>query len=325
MSARAAPVISVLTPVYNGERHLSECIDSVVAQTRTDWEYIIVDNHSEDGSVAIAERYAAVDHRIRLVRCSEFVNVHRNFSRSARLMHPRSAYCKFLSADDRMCPRCLDRMVAVAEAHPTVGIVSSYRLDDGRVTQTGVVPCSEQCLPGAQVMRTAFLKGQYVTGSPSQLLYRAELVRRSDPFFDETVWHSDTDAAFRTLLACDLGFVHEVLTHTRRHSGALTSSSVRVNTYLPNEIRLLIRFGRRVLTAREYRAAIRLMLARYAWFLLRQSLRPARLRDVEFHTYHRAELVRMLSELRGDRRSAVALKSLRLLTRNLRNTSCPCP
>ncbi|MGH8207935.1 MAG: glycosyltransferase family 2 protein, partial [Steroidobacteraceae bacterium] len=45
MSARAAPVISVLTPVYNGERHLSECIDSVVAQTRTDWEYIIVDNH----------------------------------------------------------------------------------------------------------------------------------------------------------------------------------------------------------------------------------------------------------------------------------------
>ncbi|HEX4023312.1 MAG TPA: glycosyltransferase family 2 protein [Steroidobacteraceae bacterium] len=319
----STPTISVLTPVYNGERHLADCIESVLAQSRTDWEYLIVDNCSQDRSVAIAERYAADDGRIRVVRCTEFVNVHRSFSRSARLMHPRAAYCKFLAADDRLYPQCLEGMISVAERHPTVGLVSAYRLDDDRVTQTGVVPYPEERLPGSQVMRTAFLRGQYVTGSPSQLLYRADLVRRADPFFDETVWHSDTDAAFRTLLGCDLGFVHQVLTYTRRHPGALTSSSVRVNTYLPNDIRLLIRFGHQVLTAQEYRAAIRLMLARYAWFLLRQSLRPSRLHDAEFHAYHRAELLRMLSELHGDRRSTVALKSLRLLTRNLRAAGVP--
>src|SRR6185437_1853881 len=127
---------------------------------------------------------------------------------------------------------------------------------------------------------------------------------------------SDTDAAYRSLLECDLGFVHQVLTYTRRHSAALTSRSQRMNTYLPNEIRLLIRFGRRVLTRQEYRAAIRHMLARYAWYLLRQALRPARLRDVEFHVYHRSELRRMLGELHADLESRLALISLRLLTRN---------
>jgi len=313
----AAPAVSVLTPVYNGERHLPECIDSVVAQTWTDWEYLIIDNHSEDQSAAIAERYAARDRRIRLVRCNEFVNVHRNFSRSANLMHPGSDYCKFLSADDRLHPQCLEKMVSVAQRHPTVGVVSSYRLDDGRVSQTEVVPYPEDCLPGARVLRTALLSGQYVTGSPSQLLYRADLIRQTDPFFDETVWHSDTDAAFRTLLSCDLGFVHEALTFTRRHPGALTSRSMRVNTYLPNDIRLLIRFGHQVLTRREYHAATRLMVARYGWFLLRQRLRPARLHDAEFHGYHRAELARMLSELHGERASTVLLKTLRPLTRKL--------
>ena len=58
------PMISVLTPVYNGERYLAECIESVRAQTFTDWEYIIVDNCSEDGSADLAERYAATDERI---------------------------------------------------------------------------------------------------------------------------------------------------------------------------------------------------------------------------------------------------------------------
>jgi len=92
------PLISVLTPVYNGERYLAECIESVQAQTLTEWEFIIVDNCSEDSSADLAERYAATDKRIRVVRCTEFVNVHRNFSRSIRLTHPRSKYYKFLSA-----------------------------------------------------------------------------------------------------------------------------------------------------------------------------------------------------------------------------------
>ena len=115
MTKYSSPVISVLTPVYNGESYLAECIESVLAQTRADWEYIIVDNCSQDGTAELAERYAARDDRIRVMRCQEFVGVSGNFNRSVHLMSQKSEYCKFISADDWMYPECLELMVSVAE------------------------------------------------------------------------------------------------------------------------------------------------------------------------------------------------------------------
>src|SRR5262245_15255124 len=310
------PVISVLTPVYNGERYLAECIESVCAQTRTDWEYVIVDNCSLDGSADLAERYAALDERIRVVRCDEFVDAHRNFSRTARLMNPLSKYCKFLSADDWMYPECLARMVSVAERHQTVGVVSSYHLYGKHVGHGGFIEYTDEFVPGAQVIRTKLLDNQYLIGSPSQLLYRADLVRRMDPFFDETIWHADGHAHFRMLLECDLGFVHQVLTYTRLHLAALTSRSRRLNTYAPDEVRQLIQFGRKVLAPETYRKTIRTSLRRYAWFLMKQYVKPSRFRDAEFHIYHREEISHMLTEVRDDRETQIVLQGLSHLLRD---------
>jgi glycosyltransferase involved in cell wall biosynthesis len=307
------PMISVLTPIYNGQRYLAECIESVQAQTKTDWEYIIVDNCSEDGSAELAERYAATDERIRVIRCTEFVNVHRNFSRSARLMHPGSKYCKFLSADDWMYPECLARMVSVAERNPTVGIVSSYRLEGNELAHGGLVPYTVEVVRGAEIVRAALLGGKFVTGSPSQILYRADLVRNTDPFFNQSMWHSDTHAAYRTLLGCDLGFVHQVLTYTRLHPKALTATTRRLNTYLPNEIRFSIQFGRQVLSSDEYRKGMHAFLRSYAWYLLKQYAKPSRFRDAEFYVYHREEISRMLGEVGDDREIRIALMGLHYL------------
>jgi glycosyltransferase involved in cell wall biosynthesis len=316
MMQRSPPLISVLTPVYNGKRYLAECIESVRAQTRTDWEYIVVDNSSQDGSADLAERYAAVDERIRVVRCDEFVNVYRNFSRSARLMSPHSRYCKFLSADDWMYPECLARMVSVAERYPTVGIVSSYHLHGKRLGHGGFVPYTDEVVSGAEVIRTKLLYNEYLIGSPSELLYRADLVRRTEPFFDESMWHSDGHANFRTLLEYDLGFVHQVLTYTRVHPAALTTRSLRLNTYLADEVRLLIQFGRKVLPPEVYRTTIRISLRRYVWFLMKQYVRPSRFCDAEFHIYHREEISRMLTEVGDDRETQIVLRGLRRLLRD---------
>lgn len=71
------PVVSVVTPVYNGERHLAECLESVLAQRYPHWEHVIVDNASTDGSVDIARGYAARDARIRVVTASRAPARHR--------------------------------------------------------------------------------------------------------------------------------------------------------------------------------------------------------------------------------------------------------
>ena len=293
----AVPLVSIVTPVYNGEAYLGACIESVLRQTFSEWEYLIVDNRSTDGSAAIAEGYAARDPRIRVVRPDTFVFVHQNHNRAARLIDPRSRYAKFVGADDLLYPECLERMVAVAERYPSASVVSAHRLEGDRVQGEGLVPSGTELMPGRTVIGRALLGPPWVTGSPTTLLFRAELVRRPEPFFDENVWHADTDAAYRCLLGADLGFVHEVLTFTRLHPGALTNFSHRVNSYLSHSGRMLIRYGRKVLSPAVYRTLLRSWLWSYGVYLGKQRLKPSRWREREFSTFHRWEIERMLSEL----------------------------
>jgi len=310
-----APVVSVLTPVYNGEEFLDECIQSVRDQTWTDWEHVIVDNCSTDRSAEIASQYASIDTRIRLVRCTEFVNVHASLSRTVEFMDPRARYCKFICADDVIYPRCLERMVAVAEKHPTVGIVSAYRMYGDSVNADRVLPETEEFRAGRDVLRRALIEGVHGTGSPTTVLYTAEAVRRRKPFFDEAMFHSDTDAALRTLLHADFGFVHEVLSLSRLHADTVTSSFAdRINTYLSLFTHSLVRYGPAVLGREECQRALHLQLRRYWWFLFKARLQPSRCRDETFQAFHGAQVSRMLAELvPGDATSLLLLKSMRML------------
>lgn len=292
----AAPLVSVVTPVYNGQRYLEECIQSVLAQTHSEWEYVIVDNVSTDETAAIGERYAARDPRIRLVRATEFLGVLGNHNRAVRSIDPQSRYCKIVHADDWLYPECLERMVAVAERHPSVAVVSSYRLEDRFVKHDGLFPYWQTVMPGPEVVRRSLLGPHWVTGSPTSLLFRADLVRGEQSFFDESVWHGDTEAVYRVVMAAELGFVHQVLTFTRMHAEALTSFSHRVNSYITHQGRMLIRYGPLVLSPADYRAKMREWLRQYAWYLAKQALKPSRHRDPGFHDFHRGEIAHMMAE-----------------------------
>ena len=116
------PFVSVLTPVYNGEDYLEECIESVLAQTFRNFEYIIVNNCSTDRSREIALKYAVRDPRIRVHDNETFVGVIDNHNIAFNLMSPRSAYCKVVSADDFIAPEYLKEKLAFGKAHPSVGI-----------------------------------------------------------------------------------------------------------------------------------------------------------------------------------------------------------
>lgn len=309
------PVISVITPVYNGEQYLAACIESVRAQTRGDWEYVIADNCSADRSAEIASQYAAIDSRIRVVRCTEFVNPHRSFSRSTQFMSPASRYCKFLCADDLLHPDCLEKMVAVAEKYPSVGIVSAHRLYGERMNEDKPMPVTQDFMSGHDALRQATRDGLHGTGSPTTVLFPADVVRKHRPFFDETVYHSDTDAALRTFQHADYGFVHEALTTSRLHPDTITASFAdRVNTYPSLLIRMLARYGAQVLTEQEYRRAMRLRLRQYAWFLAKARLKAAHRGDKAFQVFHAGEMQRIAAELPiGDFKTRLVLGAMRAL------------
>ena len=123
MSAQPEPLVSVVTPVYNGGQWLRECIESVLAQRYQNWRYTIVNNCSTDDSREIAADYARQDARLRVHDNPDFLPIIDNHNHAVALIEADSVYCKPLMADDWLYPECLQEMVGCAVAHPAVGLV----------------------------------------------------------------------------------------------------------------------------------------------------------------------------------------------------------
>jgi hypothetical protein len=112
------PRVSIGVPVYNGERYLARTLDSLLAQTFSDFELIISDNGSTDGTQAICREYAARDPRIRYFRADSNEGVVRNFNRCFELS--RARYFKWNAADDLCAPTHVEKCVALLDADPAV-------------------------------------------------------------------------------------------------------------------------------------------------------------------------------------------------------------
>lgn len=99
------PTISVILPVHNVERYLSHCLDSLLAQTFSDWEAICVDDGSTDGTPEVLDRYAAADPRIRAFhRSNAGVSAVRNFA----ITQAAGEYVFFLDSDDFVHPQLME-------------------------------------------------------------------------------------------------------------------------------------------------------------------------------------------------------------------------
>ena len=288
-SGQSAPLVSIVTPVYNGERYLRACIESVLAQTYSNWEYVVLNNCSSDKTLDIANEYAVKDARIRVHTNDSFAPVIRNHNLALRRASPQSRYIKVVFADDWLFPECVERMVSLAEANPSVGLVGAYGLLGRKVAWDGI-PVDMSVVPGRRLLRYRLLGGEYVFGSATSLLMRAELVRGKENFYNEANFHADTEACFEVLRDWDFGFVHQVLTFTRAQKTSLTSFSIRMNTYLPGSLYDLLTYGPMLLSEAELAARVRHTLDNYYSFLARSVFR---VRDKEFWQYHKQQLKEM--------------------------------
>ncbi|MGH8503821.1 MAG: glycosyltransferase family 2 protein [Gammaproteobacteria bacterium] len=288
------PLVSVVTPILNGEQYLSACIESVLSQTYRNLEYVIVDNCSTDRSLDIARRYAGTDARIRVHRNESCLPMLANWNHALRQMSPSSRYCKILHSDDLMFSGCIEQMVEVGETHPSVGIIGAYRIDEDHVN-LDAVPYKSTFISGRELCRRRLLGQPDMFGSPSSLLLRADLIRGKERFYNEDNLHADTEVCFDLLRHVDFGFVHQVLTYTRRHNEAVTSSARKLNTHKASHYLHLVRYGRYFLNDEEYARQTKKVRKMYYRFLAAdflQSLvdRDARTKKDAFWGYHRARL-----------------------------------
>lgn len=119
------PLVSILTPAYNASATLAQAIESVRSQSVTDWEMIIVDDYSSDGTTALASHYAQMDERIRIIRRAEQGGM--VVARNQAMAAATGRYIAFLDADDAWLPRKLELQLAFMEEHRATIACTAYR------------------------------------------------------------------------------------------------------------------------------------------------------------------------------------------------------
>lgn len=284
--------MTVVTPVYNGEPFIAECIESVLAQSYENFEYLIVNNCSKDRTLQIAREYAKKDSRVRVIDNTDFLDVISNHNHAFRQISAEAKYCKVVSGDDLIFPECLCRMVELAEANPEAGIIGCYQLSGDHILWQGFkYPAA--VISGREMCRRIFLGGdpKFGFGSPTSLLYRADLIRSSSAFYPNLSPHSDTSACFEQLQHSAFGFVYQVLCYERTHEATQTSTSLEMNRYASAYLNDLITYGPAYLSEDEMKRKLKLELRSYHQFLAVNYF--IGFRNQQFWDYHKSRLAEL--------------------------------
>jgi glycosyltransferase involved in cell wall biosynthesis len=240
----AMPTVSIIVPLYNAERFVTETIDSIRAQTYGDLEIICVDDRSTDRSADIAEGYGGV-RVLRREQNSGGASVPRNDG----IAVASGDYIALCDADDLMMPEKIAAQVAFLEEHPDIDFCFTDFVDfDGAGPRS---PHIASCVNFVHAIdRAGSNSAEYVVSSESaqrllvdenfvgasSMLFRRRLIGRVGAFRPELLGAEDLDFVFRVAADGPIGFV-DIVGHKRRlHDSNVCLNQVKL---LTNHVRML--------------------------------------------------------------------------------------
>lgn len=211
-------LISIVLPVYNGEKYLRESIESVIAQTYQAWELLIMDDCSTDGSAEIAKEYEAKDSRIHYYRNERNLRLPRNLNRGFSLA--KGDYLTWTSDDNRYKPQAIEKMHAALVSADAQFVFASCRIidgDDKEVEYIMVSESSKKKLVGMNPVGACFL-------------YTRKAYETAGEYDPEVALVEDFDYWQRVYTRFGAVTLEEILYEYRWHDGALTST-MRKDTF----------------------------------------------------------------------------------------------
>ena len=209
------PKVSVCMPSFNRQDYTAEAIDSVLAQSFSEFELIITDDCSTDGTVEIIKKYASKDSRIRFYNNSSNLGVYGNLNRSILLS--RGEYIKPICNDDLLAPRCLEVFVDVMGKNPSVSLVTSFSKAFGGsdlVRDEKFFP-GTGLLDGKKSQKSLLFDGNWAGGLTYTMFRRRDLY--VGLFNRWKYWVGDHDMWMRLLGVGDVYVVPEILSFIGIH------------------------------------------------------------------------------------------------------------
>lgn len=233
--ASHSPRISVCVPTYNGEAYLRECLDSILRQTFGDFELLLVDDCSSDGTLDLTHSYAVRDRRVRLVPNARNLGLVGNWNRCVKLA--TGDWVKFVFQDDTIAPTCLARMLDAARQSDA--FVACQR---ELVFEPGTSPFAERWYrahrellhelfadePRASAERCQTLAfecfGLNIFGEPTSVMIRRSAFDEFGLFNPAVVMNCDFEMWLRITIHSGAVFIPEDLATFRVHAGSTTGA-----------------------------------------------------------------------------------------------------
>ncbi len=238
----APPKVSVLIPTFNYARYLPEALDSVLAQDWGDFEVLIADDCSSDGTAAVVTRYAAQDNRIRWHVHSARLGMVENWNWC--LAHARGEFIKFVFADDGLASaQALRTLATLLEENPSVSLAASARLvldADSHPTAVWSGVGQPGVHSGQGIIVRCLEEDANLVGEPSAVMFRRESAAAGfDVRYRQLV---DLEMWFRLLEQGDLAYSAEPLCWFRRHAHQQTEVNRRAQASRREHLRLLCEY-----------------------------------------------------------------------------------
>jgi glycosyltransferase involved in cell wall biosynthesis len=214
----STPMISVLIPIFNGEKYLNHSLESIVNQTFIDFEVLLIDDGSTDGSMSILNEFAHHDKRVRIISKT---NSGLTDTLNRGLLECRGKWIARMDQDDIASPKRLEQQVRKIESDEAIVLVGSdfVTLDEQtRKTKRYKIPSTHEQM----VKRLERLRGFF---PHSSALIHAETIRRIGGYDPLALFNEDWDLWLRLSECGKIGSVSEPLVIIRKHPLQMTQNS----------------------------------------------------------------------------------------------------
>lgn len=234
--------VSVLMPAYNAARHIAQAIESVLAQTHADFEFIIINDGSTDGTRAIVENYVQRDQRIRLLNQS---NKGPGAAMNVGLNTAKHEWIVVMHADDVMLPHRIERQLAFVQEHPEIAVASSfvYNINDAGT----VIAKFESPLVSKQAVEETLRRNDIIGFHHPAVIMRKAIVQELGGYRETLQTNEDIDLWNRVAERGYLILVQpEFLLKYRIHASAASIAKSRL-------VQLQLRWVKSCMVARRNR------------------------------------------------------------------------
>ncbi len=206
------PIVSVILPVYNGEDHLTECINSILNQSFKDFEFIITDDASTDSTPQLLAKFARNDTRVKII--THKINQKQTTAANTAIKNAKGKYLARMDADDVALPNRFERQVTFMEENPNVGLLGSWVDiidDDGKILKIWYTHDSNGYLGWNLLFGTSF--------AHSSVMMRNDIVKQAGYY--QSPEAEDYDLWSRISRIANVANIPEVLQQKRVWGGQL--------------------------------------------------------------------------------------------------------